>query len=220
MNNYTTPASKPYVIVIAGYVGSGKSTIAARLSKLLDDAPILTFDHYEKYIEWPQDMNSWLQNGADPDQIRIPRLKEDLLSLLQGKPVSGPFDGAILLPAQYILLEEPSGGLRGEIRELINQVVYIDVPQDLCVIRLVERLIDMGVWRSAGTLESESKEDLVRQLNAVAAWITHYQRARQMYMLGSRMAHKNADIVVDGMRTVDEIANEVLNAIKARVNSK
>jgi uridine kinase len=117
------------------------------------------------------------------------------------------------------LLEEPSGGLRGEIRELINQVVYIDVPQDLCVIRLVERLMDMEVWRSAGTFDGVSKEDLVRQLNAVAAWTTHYQRARQMYFLGSRMAHKNADIVVDGMRTVDEIANEVLNAIETRVNS-
>ena len=220
MINNNTPFSKPYVIVIAGYVGSGKSTVAARLSKLLGNAPILTFDHYEKYIEWPQDMNRWLQNGADPDQIRIPRLKEDLLSLIQGKPVSDPFDGAILLPAQYILLEEPSGGLRGEIRELINQVVYIDVPQDLCVIRLVERLMDMGVWRSAGTFEGESKEDLARQLNAVAAWITHYQLARQMYMLGSQMAHQNAANVVDGMRTVDEIANDVLNAIKTRVNSK
>jgi len=36
-----TPFSKPFVIVIAGYVGSGKSTVAARLSKRLEDAPIL-----------------------------------------------------------------------------------------------------------------------------------------------------------------------------------
>ena len=52
-----TPFSKPTVIVIAGYVGSGKSTIAASLSKRLENAPVLIFDHYEKYILWPQDMN-------------------------------------------------------------------------------------------------------------------------------------------------------------------
>ena len=209
-----TPFSKPFVIVIAGYVGSGKSTVAASLSKRLEDAPILIFDHYEKYIEWPQDMNKWMGDGADPDQIRIPKLKEDLLSLLEGIPITDPFDGKLIAPARYILLEEPSGGQRGEIREYIDLVVFIDVPQDVCVARLVERVIDMGVWNSKGTFEGETKEDLVRQLNAIASWITHYQRTRPMYMLGSRMAQQKADIVVNGLKTVEEITTDILNGIK------
>jgi uridine kinase len=209
-----TSFSKPYVIVIAGYVGSGKSTIAANLSKVLENAPVLVFDHYEKYIEWPHDMNQWLSDGADPDQIRIPKLKEDLLSLLKGIPITDPFDGKTVTPSKYLLLEEPSGRERGEIREYIDWVVYIDVPQDVCVARMTERVIDIDIWNSQGTLEGETKEDLVRQLNAVASWLTHYQRARSMYMAGSRMVKQKADILINGMKTIDEITTDILNALK------
>jgi len=211
-----TPFSKPTVIVIAGYVGSGKSTIAASLSQRLENAPVLIFDHYEKYIEWPQDMNQWMRDGADPNQIRVPKMKEDLLSLLQGIPVIDPFDGKMISPAKYVLLEEPSGGQMTEIREMIDLVVYIDVPQDVCVTRLVERVIDMDGWKSKGTFEGETKEDLARQLNSIALWITHYQQSRPMYMLGSQMAQQKADIVVDGLKTVEEIVEDILNGIKIR----
>ena len=209
-----SPFSKPYVIVIAGYVGSGKSTIAASLSKVLDNAPVLVFDHYEKCIAWPHDMNQWLMDGADLDQIRIPKLKEDLLSLLKGIPVTDPFDGKILAPAKYLLLEEPSGRERGEIKAYIDMVVYIDAPQDVCVARMIERVIDMDVWNSQGTFEGEKKEDIVRQLNAVTSWITHYQQARSMYMVGSRRVQQKADIVVNGLKTVNEITTDIVNVIK------
>ncbi|RPI70625.1 MAG: hypothetical protein EHM38_05450 [Geobacteraceae bacterium] len=205
---------KPYVIVLAGYVGSGKSTVAASLSQRLEDAPILIFDHYEKYIEWPQDMNQWLNDGADADQIRIPKLKEDLLSLLNGKPITDPFDGRKIAPSNYILLEEPSGRERWEISEFIDLVVYLDVPQDVCVVRLIERVINMRAWNSQGTFEGETKENLVQQLNAVALWITHYQKARPMYMAGSHTVQRNADFVVNGLKTVEEITADILNGIK------
>ena len=208
------PFSEPYVIVIAGYVGSGKSTVAVSLSKSLENAPILFFDHYEKYIEWPHDMNRWIKEGADLTQIRIPRLKEDLLSLLQGRPITDPLEGKSIAPSKYILIEEPSGRERGEIREYIDLVVYIDVPQDVCVLRLVERVINMDVWNAKGSFEGETREDLVHQLNAVATWITHYQRSRPMYMLGSQMAQQQADIVVNGMKTVEELTTAILNEIK------
>jgi len=122
----------------------------------------------------------------------------------------------MISPAKYVLLEEPSGGKIGEIKAYIDWVVYIDVPQDVCVIRLIERLIDMGMWNAKGTFEGETKEDLVRQLNTVASWIIHYQQARPMYMLGSRMAQQKADIVVDGMKTVEEITANILNGSEIR----
>ena len=219
MENHA-PFQKPTVIVIAGYVGSGKSTIATNLSKRLENAPILIFDHYEKYIEWPQDMNRWMSEGSDPDQIRVPKLKEDILSLLKGIPVTDPMDGRIINPSECILLEEPSGGTREEIRNFIDYVVYIDTPQDMCVIRLVERLIDLNIWNTKGTFNAEPKEDLVRQLDAVALWLMHYGRSRSMYMLGSHMAQQNADIVVDGMKTVEEITTDILNEIKEKDSFK
>ena len=208
--------SKPRVIVISGYVGSGKSTVAAKLSEILGNVPMLIFDHYEKFIEWPQDMRQWMQDGADPSRIQVPKMKDDLLSLLDGRSIKSPLGDKIVSSANYIILEEPSGRERQEIREYIDLVVYVDVPQDVCVTRVVQRVLDMVVWEAKGTFAGESKEDLVRQLDAVAMWINHYQKTRAMYMSGSSAVKQNADILVDGMKPVNEIASEILDTIREK----
>ena len=78
---------------------------------------------------------------------------------------------------------------------------------------MIQRVMDMESWASQRTFANETKEDLVRQLDAVAMWITQYQQARSMYMDVSRIVKRNADIIVDGMKPVDAIASEILDAI-------
>lgn len=207
---------KPYVIAIAGFVGSGKSTVAAGLSRRLEEAPVLSFDHYEKYVEWPQDIDQWIERGADPNQIRIPRLKADLLLLCDGMQVTDPLDGRTIPSSRYILLEEPSGRERDEIKEHINLVVYIDVPKDICVTRMIQRLLDMDAWKSQGTFAEQRTPDLVRQLDTVASWITHYQRVRTMYVSVSRKARLSADLVVNGMADIEETTNVILSVIRGK----
>lgn len=213
MQKNNISSSKPCVIVISGSVGSGKSTISAALSSMLENAPVLIFDHYGPYVEWPQDMQQWMNDGSDPEYIRVPKLKEDLLSLLEGRRITDPLDSKIIKPSKYIILEEPSGRERQEIREHVDLVVYIDTPQDICVARLIERAMDMEVWKSKGTFEGESKVDLVRQLNAIALWITQYLQVRSMYIGVSKIVKESADIVVNGMRSVNEITTEILNLL-------
>jgi len=208
-------STKPYVIVISGSVGSGKSTIAAVLSKMLGDVPVLNFDHYGQYAEWPHDFTQWVNAGADPSGIKVPKLKDDLLSLLDGKTITDPLNGNTIKPAKIIILEEPSGRERQEIREHVNLVVYIDVPQDVCVIRMIERTIDMQIWHSKGTFEEEPKENLVPQLNSAALWITQYQHARPMYIQVSQIVKENSDMIINGMKAVNEIASDILSKIKA-----
>jgi uridine kinase len=156
--------SQPYVIVIAGPVGSGKSTVSAALARTLGDVPLLIFDHYGPFVEWPQDMAHWIQSGADPGPIRIPRLKEDPLSLREGKAITDPYNGRVSLPSRFIILEEPAGRERDEIREFIDLVVYIDVPADI----VVQRPLGMDLWHAKGTFASEPGEQLARQLDTVA----------------------------------------------------
>lgn len=206
--------SRPCVVVISGSVGSGKTVLAERLAELLGGAPVLTFDHYDQYAEWPQDIDRWIREGADPDRVSVPRLKADLLSLLEGESTTHPLDGRTISPSDYILVEEPSGRERQEISEYIDLVVYVDVPQDVCVVRVVQRALGMTEPDFERTLEHESRKDLERRLQAVARWLVHYRRMRSVYVGISGVVKQRADIVVDGMRTVDEIAQDVLDAIR------
>lgn len=206
-----------HVIGISGYVGSGKSTVAARLSELLGNVPILAFDDYEQYAQWPQDMRKWLQDGADPDEIRVPRLRDDLVSLLGGRPIEHPLKGSLVHPARYIILEEPSGRQRQEIGRYIDLLLFIDVPQDVCVVRMVERVLDMEVWDARGTFAGMPEEDLARQLDLAGRWVRHYGKARPMYISGTTAVRQNSDAVIDGMRPVDEIALEALDVVHARL---
>jgi len=206
--------SKPRVVVISGSVGSGKTTLTERLADLLGGSPVLIFDHYEQYAEWPQDIDQWIRAGADPNQVRVPRLKEDLLSLLKGTSITHPLDNRTINSSEYILVEEPSGRERQEIAEYIDLVVYVDVPQDVCVVRVVQRALGMTGPDFERTVESESRQGLARRLKAVAFWLAQYERMRSVYIEVSGIVKQKADIVVDGLRPVDEIAQQVLDAIE------
>jgi len=206
--------SKPRVVVISGSVGSGKTTLTERLADLLGGSPVLIFDHYEQYTEWPQDIDQWIRAGADPNQVRVPRLKEDLLSLLKGTSITHPLDNRTINSSEYILVEEPSGRERQEIAEYIDLVVYVDVPQDVCVVRVVQRALGMTGPDFERTVESESRQGLARRLKAVAFWLAQYERMRSVYIEVSGIVKQKADIVVDGLRPVDEIAQQVLDAIE------
>jgi uridine kinase len=207
--------SKPCVVVVSGSVGSGKTALVERLAGLLGDTPVLIFDHYDRYAEWPQDLDGWIRAGADPNQVRVPRLKEDLLSLLEGTSVTHPLDNGVINPSQYVLIEEPFGRERQEIAEYVDLVVYVDVPQDVCAIRVVQRALGMPEADFERTVEGESREDLAGRLKAVAFWVTHYMRMRSAYVGTSSVVKQKADIVVNGIKPVDEIAQAVLDALKS-----
>jgi len=202
------------VIVISGSVASGKTTVSKALAKKLGEASILIFDHYGQFVEWPQDMRQWIEAGANPTHIRIPRMKEDLLALLAGRAFTNPQDGKAISSGRYIIIEEPSGRERQEIGNYIDLVVYIDVPQDVCVARLIERVMDMEIWSAKGTFQGETKEALARQLDAVASWLAQYQQVRSMYIQVSQRVRGNADLVVDGLKSVDEITTEIVEFMR------
>jgi uridine kinase len=205
--------SKPCVIVVSGSVGSGKTMLVERLGELLGGVPTLIFDHYERYAEWPHDLDEWMRAGADPDQVRVPRLKEDLLALLAGASITYPLDNRLVNPAEYILIEEPFGRERQEIAGHVDLVVYVDVPQDVCAVRVVQRALGMGGVDSEERIETEPKEELVKRLKAAAFWVTHYMRMRSAYIKVSSGVKQKADIVVDGLESMDEIAKAALDGI-------
>jgi uridine kinase len=206
---------KPTVILVSGYMGCGKTTFVETFAEMLGNAPTLIFDHYEKFTQWPEDIGDWMLDGADSTQIKVPRLKDDLRSLCLGTSITHPLDGRIIHPSEIILVEEPFGTERGEITEFIDLVVFIDVPRDVCVVRLMQRSLGTNEADFDGRIKRETREELGKRVKSAAFWLNHYMWIRPGLKLTETIQRK-ADIIVDGMKPVGEMAQEVLAEIKSR----
>ena len=111
-------AAQPAVVVIAiaGPSGGGKTTLVQSVAALLDQATQVYFDDYDAISIYPADMAAWLANGADPNDWKTPQLSSDVLSLRMGSEVLHPNGTTMLLPTRYVVVEEPFGRERQEMR--------------------------------------------------------------------------------------------------------
>jgi adenylate kinase family enzyme len=124
-------------------------------------------------------------------------------------------DDRIIHPSDIILVEEPFGLERGEINEFINLVVFIDVPRDVCVVRLMQRALGTNEHDFEERIEGETREELLKRVKSAAFWLKHYMWIRPGLKL-TEIIQRRSDIIVDGMKPVDEMAQEVLAEIKRR----
>lgn len=153
-----------FVIAISGASGSGKSALVKALVHRLGDAVALHFDDYSpRYFptsKYPAGIAKWIADGADPSAWETPQLVQDLRALRQGKSITLPGhkeisksttlilralgrrkplvfsrNERILRPATYIVLEEPFGREREDMKELIDFVIALDTPLEVALAR-------------------------------------------------------------------------------------
>lgn len=147
---------KPLVIIVSGYSGSGKSTLVTELAREIPSAVALYFDDYASRKDFPEDITNWISNGGDVDFITTPLLQTHLRKLMNGKSVSfikgngwakeygienHNKEEITIQPGQIIILEEPFGRERKEIREFIDYVIYIDIEPEIALGRRIYDLI-------------------------------------------------------------------------------
>src|SRR5262245_10253707 len=129
-----------YVVAISGMSGAGKTSVVRRTVELLGDAVALHFDDYISVSTYPPDLRVWMEEGADVEVWKTPQLADDIRSLRAGKAITLP-GGAVVEPADVLVIEEPFGKMRKEMAGLIDLAVHIDVPQDILLARrLLRRL--------------------------------------------------------------------------------
>ncbi len=196
-----------FVIALAGHSGSGKSTAARGLAARLGQAPVLQLDYYAESSTYPP-AASWLAAGADPNAFSTPRLAADLRALREGRAISHPVSGEIIQPGRFLVLEEPFGRARAELRDQIDFLALIDVPLEIALTRKILRKSDWLPWEDDPAL-------FMDHLRENLGW---YQRiGRDFYLAVQSLASQNCDLIVDGLLPPSEVVETIYRAIQLRV---
>ncbi|MBY0395581.1 MAG: hypothetical protein K2X91_03810 [Thermoleophilia bacterium] len=191
------------VVAVSGPSGAGKSSLIEAAASRLGDTARLHFDHYITLGNDIGEITAWLEAGGDPNRFATPRLADDLRRLIDGGWIERPHDRVRVGPADVVILEEPFGRARTEIAALIDFAVHIDVPPDVALARRTLRLIgERPVLGDSAVLDA--MEEQLRAFLAVG---------RDSYRAADRAARAAADLVLDGMRPVDALTEELLSAV-------
>lgn len=202
------------VVCICGFLAAGKTTLIRGLSDKHDGAAVLIFDEYGKHCEWPKDFAQWISQGADPSCVGNPRLRQDLESLLAGQSIQHPLDEHTISSSPVILLEDPFGRTRPDIKDLIDLVLFVDLPTDLSVLRLAQRALGLDSSLSHENLSGLPKDDLVQRIGNAQRKLDDYARHRVMYTTLIQPVRATADVILDAMKPAEAVYEDALAAIE------
>jgi len=201
MNN--SISQTPFVIAVAGHSGSGKSTLVSNLALRLNGAITLGIDDYP-FDSYPRAMQ-WIEDGADPNEFQTPLFFADVRALKEGNAIIHPETKQEVKPTEYLIIEEPFGRGRSGLREYIDFLVYIDTPLEVAYIRKLSRKSGFLPWE-------DNPSVFIEHLRENMEW--YLRVGRNFYLAVSQSAMKDCDLVVDGLRSTDELATELYYAVK------
>ena len=177
-------------------------TLVARLG----NANAISLDDYEASSVYPP-VREWLDGGADPNQFQTPGFVSDAMRLREGKSIIHPLTGNVMLPAPYLLLEEPFGRARDGMKHLIDFLVYVDTPLEVAHARKLLRKNDFLPWEN-------NPQVFIQNLRDHLNWYLTF--GRDFYMAVKTMAIKDCDLLVDGRHSTEQLADQVIEALKNR----
>jgi len=196
---------RPYLIAIAGPSGSGKTEIARRLASILD-APILSLDSYYRDAAHLPLAERHAINFDEPRALDHELLIGQLAVLAEGGEIAVPvydFTRHVRAAAVDRLRAEGFAIVEGifalyweDVRRLAGTRVFVDVPDEICLARRMERDI-----RERG----RSVESVIEQYAATV---------RPMAERYVRPTREFADVVASGADPVEFSIQAVLAHVR------
>jgi uridine kinase len=187
----------PYLIGIAGPSCAGKSYLSQHIAQELD-AAMFHLDSYYRELDHLSIVQRAHWNFDAPDALDSDLLIEDVRKLYRGLEIQKPVydftthsrtsETELVEPRKYIIIEGLFALYWDDVVKLLGTKVFVDLGEDICLERRIERDI-----RERG----RTRESVLEQYET-----TVLPMARQ-YLHPTRT---KADIVVTGD---DDIANEV-----------
>lgn len=194
------------VIAVAGPIGGGKSSLVNALAQALDGATVLRFDDYETATKKSvPELAQWLQRGADFDELAAPGLAQRLQTLREASGSPAPLPGA----TNFIVFEMPLGRAWSATANMIDVLVWLDVPRDVALAR---RLLEI----TAGQVRGDAA-GLERTLVGVRNYLEQYTSTiYAVLQVQHRVVSADADLVLDGLAYTQALAGQVLRFLEAR----
>ncbi|MEH6395823.1 AAA family ATPase [Pseudoalteromonas sp.] len=179
------------VVAISGVSGCGKTSVIKQLSKTLS-CPYILFDDHTDENTYPNDMNLWFQNGADLSNIETPRLINKLRTIKTE------------CAEEYLFIEEPFGRCRESISMLIDYVVLLDMPMEVCLSRVIMRNIQHPSCDS---------------LNSIPNYLSMYDdHFREIYIGTTNQVRKSSDLIIHDVDSIESTAKSISNWLKSNAN--
>ena len=199
------------VVAILGASGSGKSHLVASITSQVLGVTfaVVRVDDYYRDLAHLSFAERDAINFDHPNAIEFERLVQDLVSLKSGQEIQTPvYDftqhtrSALrqsVAPADIIVLEGVLAMSDPATRELVDYMIFIDTPLELCLARRIER----------DAVQRGRSEASVRDF-----WDT---RAMPMFAQFVAPWRSEADLVIDERQTTDDELHRVGDWLQARI---
>jgi uridine kinase len=198
---------KPYLIGIGGPSGAGKSYLSKHISQRLN-AALLHLDSYYSDLPHLSVVQRAHQNFDSPESLDADLFIEHIRRLSKGEAIQKPlYDFSMhrrrdeterLEPHEFIIIEGILSMYWEDVRKLVQTKVYVDLGEDICLERRIERdICERGRTRE-GVLEQ---------------YYSTVLPSAQRYVYPTR---EFADIVVTGNDNIEHEVSLVLTHIQER----
>jgi uridine kinase len=185
-----------YLIGVAGYPGSGKSSLVAALADALGEAPAVRMDDYENMTRMPiAALVRWMNDGADIDAFAFPRLEEQLRRLKASR------DGFALFETQFGRAHRATG-------QLIDLLIWVDTPLDVALARNVRATV-------SGLLREPNADELPGRLRWLHGYLDNYLGiVRSLLVIQKERVMPGAEIIVDGGASLADMVRSAKTRIQ------
>jgi uridine kinase len=185
------------VLGIAGPSGSGKSTLVRKIITFFDGSDNMHYDDYQPNYD---------------------RLTNDLEDLRNGKTITYPINNRQIHPKKFIVIEEPTGRQRQGMDNKIDYLVYINVPLEISFARVLLRSIEQSTDQTINSFYETIGPQFTPRFSEKPTKLMHIQHwqlsmyikeHRQIYLRDHNFHLNDADLVIDGMKDPNELADDI-----------